>query len=59
MMEWEYLRSSMNEFGSIDERYLEQWNDLGREGWELVSVVRNQSQTIGYFKRVKSTDAEV
>jgi hypothetical protein len=66
-MEWEYMRSSMiqtwaipkNEDGSIDDIHLWKWNALGRKGWELVSVFREKSETIGYFNRVKPTDAEV
>lgn len=26
-------------------------NDLGKEGWELVSVIKDRGTTIGYFKR--------
>jgi hypothetical protein len=63
VMEWEYKHSSYTLFGEDllypKDEHISKWNDLGREGWELVSVVREQTTTTGYFKRAKPTDAEV
>jgi len=34
-----------------DDAHLQTWNDLGLRGWELVSVVREDDDVVGYLKR--------
>lgn len=74
-MEWEYKLSSYRVFsddvGHVMDKHISKWDDLGREGWELVSVlpfrkegmessfIRDHTIVTGYFKRVKPSDAEV
>ena len=54
---WEYRRevlkgSEMDAIGrGPDDAHLQTWNGLGLRGWELVSVVREDGDVVGYFKR--------
>ena len=54
---WEYRRevlkkSEMYPIGrDPDDAHLQTWNDLGLRGWELVSVVREDDDVVGYLKR--------
>ena len=54
---WEYRRevlkkSEMYPIGSDpDDAHLQTWNGLGLRGWELVSVVRENDDVVGYLKR--------
>jgi hypothetical protein len=50
-MKWEYMRSSLSVSASKDDTPLEEWNHWGKKGWELVSVVEEEHQTFGFFKR--------
>ena len=34
-----------------DDAHLQTWNGLGLRGWELVSVVREDDDVVGYLKR--------
>ena len=54
---WEYRREVLKEtevypIGSdLDDAHLQTWNGLGLRGWELVSVVREDDDVVGYLKR--------
>ena len=54
---WEYRRevlkeSEMYPIGrDLDDAHLQTWNGLGLRGWELVSVVREDDDVVGYLKR--------
>ena len=54
---WEYRRevlkkSEMYPIGrDPDDAHLQTWNGLGLRGWELVSVVRENDDVVGYLKR--------
>ena len=54
---WEYRRevlkkSEMYPIGrDPDDAHLQTWNGLGLRGWELVSVVREDDDVVGYLKR--------
>ena len=54
---WEYRRevlkkSEMYPIGrDPDDAHLQTWNGLGVRGWELVSVVREDDDVVGYLKR--------
>ena len=54
---WEYRREVLkgSEMDAIDrgpdDAHLQTWNGLGLRGWELVSVVREDGDVVGYFKR--------
>ena len=54
---WEYRRevlkkSEMYPIGrDPDDAHLQTWNGLGLLGWELVSVVRESDDVVGYLKR--------
>ena len=54
---WEYRRevlkkSEMYPIGrDPDDAHLQTWNGLGLLGWELVSVVRENDDVVGYLKR--------
>ena len=56
-MKWKYLVQVFNPTDGTDETGAE-FNRLGDEGWELVSVVANMgkdaSWSLAYFKRPKS-----
>jgi len=53
-MEWEYMRSSLSVSSEADVASLLEWDHWGKRGWELVSVVREDEMTLGYFKRIKT-----
>ena len=54
---WEYRREVLKESEMYpigrdpDDAHLQTWNDLGLRGWELVSVVREDDDVVGYLKR--------
>ena len=54
---WEYRREVLKESEMYpigrdpDDAHLQTWNGLGLRGWELVSVVREDDDVVGYFKR--------
>ena len=54
---WEYRREVLkkSEMYPInrdpDDLHLQTWNGLGLLGWELVSVVREDDDIVGYLKR--------
>ena len=54
---WEYRREVLKESEMCpigrdpDDAHLQTWNGLGLRGWELVSVVRENDDVVGYLKR--------
>ena len=54
---WEYRREVLKESEMYpigrdpDDAHLQTWNGLGLRGWELVSVVREDDDVVGYLKR--------
>ena len=54
---WEYRREVLKESEMYpigrdpDDAHLQPWNGLGLRGWELVSVVREDDDVVGYLKR--------
>lgn len=50
-MQWEYLRHLLERWGGGEQK--EDLNELGREGWELVSIylMSDERTPIGIFKR--------
>ena len=54
---WEYRREVLKESEMYpigrdpDDAHLQTWNGLGVRGWELVSVVREDDDVVGYLKR--------
>lgn len=46
--EFEYTTPTMSEFDVYE---VEALNELGKEGWELTSVINNNGTNIYYFKR--------
>ena len=54
---WEYRREVLKESEMCpigrdpDDAHLQTWNGLGLRGWELVSVVREDGDVVGYLKR--------
>ena len=54
---WEYRREVLKESEMYpigrdpDDTHLQTWNGLGLRGWELVSVVREDDDVVGYLKR--------
>ena len=54
---WEYRREVLKESEMYpigrdpDDAHLQTWNVLGLRGWELVSVVREDDDVVGYLKR--------
>ena len=54
---WEYRREVLKESEMYpigrdpDDAHLQTWNGLGLRGWELVSVVRENDDVVGYLKR--------
>lgn len=47
-MEWEYHEERIPQM-----TYADRMNELGKQGWELVSVVRDDDGTHMFFKRPK------
>ncbi len=49
---WNYLRVrlSLSSDPTFDFQQLEEWNDWGERGYELVSVVQEEDGVYGYFK---------
>lgn len=48
-LEYKYIRQNLDEEGPLDEKKL---NDLGKKGWELVSVFSQDTIAHYYFKRL-------
>ena len=54
-MQWEYMRTPIRlEFG-----HHQQLNELGAEGWELVTVLGNGGAPVAWLKRPKQSAAFV
>lgn len=54
---WEYLTESFN---AAEEGYDARMNEYGKEGWELVGVLKSPSNNegvfLGFFKRPKQEE---
>lgn len=53
MHRWEY-KFTVLPANNIEDAIDNKLNDLGEQGWELVSVVKDTYMTVAYFKRQKT-----
>ena len=56
-MKWEYKTESLDHFQSSGEGSTieEQLNSYGKDGWELVTMLRGETATVGNPPRINSS----